>query len=63
MDATKEEKGEGEEMFYSLLRGNLICTRCFSLLSLQFTKRNGKISMTKRIHDLGKQVQSSFGEK
>lgn len=60
----KGRKGEGEEeMYYSLLRKNLICTRRFSLLLLQFTNTNGKISMIKRIHDLGKQVQSSLGEK
>lgn len=63
IDATKEEKEGGGEMFYSLARRNLIHTRCFSSLLLQFTKRNGKISMIKRIYDLGKQVQSSLGEK
>lgn len=59
----KGRKGGGGEMFYSLARRNLIHTRCFSSLLLQFTKRNGKISMIKRIYDLGKQVQSSLGEK
>lgn len=65
MDATKEEKErEGGGMFYSLVRRNLTRTRCFSSLLLQFTKKkNGKISMTKRMHDLRKQAQSSLGEK
>lgn len=61
----KGRKGEGGCSIHweNVVRRNLIRTRCFSSLLLQFTKRNSKISMTKRIHDLGKQVQSSLGEK